>query len=300
MTKSRAACLFAFPALLLLAGAILGAGHALSKSANHAVAPSHPGGFLRVEIPGAPGRTTRGFYAEAPGEKAFILAHGNSSDGSSMLPRARWLLSQGYSVVIPDLQAHGETPGERKTFGWREAEDVAAAYRYLASQRGKTWIGGIGSSLGGASMLKAAASGTRFHALVLESVYADIRTAVRNRLELRMGEAGRHLEPLLTGQVPLWCGVSRNELQPAAWAKEVDCPALVLVGASDRLAKPWESEAIFANLRSTRKMMRKVEGAGHVDLFAYDLGLYAGVLKEFLPSPAMARTDDIPVVSSGK
>lgn len=199
-----------------------------------------------------------------------------------MLARARWLASRGFTVLIPDLQAHGETPGGRKTFGWREAEDIASAYRYLKIQRGKAWVGGIGTSLGGASMLKAGADGIRFDALVLESVYADIRTAVRNRMELRLGTAGLVIEPLLTRQLPLWCGISGSDLNPSAWAKEIECDALVLVGGADELAKPWESEAIYANLMSKKKRILKLDGAGHVDLFAYDRSGYIEALSEFL------------------
>lgn len=238
--------------------------------------------MLKLELTGAAGRNTRAYLLAAPGGKAFILAHGNSSDGSSMLPRARWLVSQGYSVLVPDLQAHGETPGKRKTFGWREAEDIAASYHYLKNQVGSTWIGGIGSSLGGASMLKASASGIKFDALILESVYADIQSAVRNRLELAFGKVGPFLEPMLTWQIPLWCGLSTSDLQPALWSREVRCDALVLAGEEDRRAKPWESEVIFANLGTTRKRLVKVKGAGHVDLFAYDQAKYSDTLFDFL------------------
>jgi hypothetical protein len=101
-------------------------------------------------------------------------------------------------------------------------------------------------------------------------------------MELRLGKAGPVLEQLLTRQLPLWCGISGSDLNPSAWAKKVECDALVLVGGIDKLAMPWESEAIFANLKSKKKRILKLKGAGHVDLFAYDQARYSEVLLNFL------------------
>jgi alpha/beta superfamily hydrolase len=48
-----------------------------------------------------------------------------------MLPRAELLWRAGYVVLMPDLQAHGQSTGDRISFGYLEARDAQACLRYL-------------------------------------------------------------------------------------------------------------------------------------------------------------------------
>ena len=69
-----------------------------------------------------------------------------------MTDRARLLQRYGFSVLLIDLQGHGETLGEAITFGYRESRDVTAALAWLKSSTGPPRrIGIIGCSLGGAT-----------------------------------------------------------------------------------------------------------------------------------------------------
>ena len=65
------------------------------------------------------------------GHGMILLVHSLRSNRVEMLSRARFLNEQGYGALLIDLQAHGETPGDRITFGARESEDVEAAIAYL-------------------------------------------------------------------------------------------------------------------------------------------------------------------------
>jgi alpha/beta superfamily hydrolase len=51
-----------------------------------------------------------------------------------MVNRARFLHAAGYTVLLIDFQASGESPGKAVTFGYREANDVKASLRYLHQQ----------------------------------------------------------------------------------------------------------------------------------------------------------------------
>ncbi len=57
-----------------------------------------------------------------------VLVHGIRANRDSMLSRARLLYQQSYSIVMIDLQAHGESSGEMICLGHRESHDVKAAF----------------------------------------------------------------------------------------------------------------------------------------------------------------------------
>ena len=48
-----------------------------------------------------------------------------------MVERASFLRRAGYSTLLIDFQATGETKGDRITFGWKESRDVLAAVEFI-------------------------------------------------------------------------------------------------------------------------------------------------------------------------
>ncbi len=93
------------------------------------------------------GTTHGGVVLLLPGVRANRLA---------MVDRALVLHAAGYSTLLIDFQATGESPGDAITFGWRERLDVIAAVQTLRRMLPGEPIGIIGTSLGGAATLLAA------------------------------------------------------------------------------------------------------------------------------------------------
>ena len=120
------------------------------------------------------------------GRGMVLLVHSIRSNRVEMLSRARFLNEQGYGTLLIDLQAHGETPGDRITFGARESENVEAAVAYLRNSFPGERLGAIGVSLGAAAIVLAKPP-LRLDAVVLESLHPTIREAVENRLRLHLG-----------------------------------------------------------------------------------------------------------------
>ncbi|TXI20438.1 MAG: alpha/beta hydrolase, partial [Nitrosomonas sp.] len=90
-----------------------------------------------------------------PGYSAVLLVHSMRSNRLEMLSRARFLKSLGYTVFLIDLHAHGESTGDRITFGLLESESVAAAVAYLHQTFPHERVGAIGVSLGAAAIVLA-------------------------------------------------------------------------------------------------------------------------------------------------
>src|SRR5207249_9377720 len=95
-----------------------------------------------------------GWWLDQGGDSPVVLLlHSIRADRSSMLSRAKLLLGHGFSVLLIDLQGHGETPGAAITLGSRESADVRAALGWLKRTEPLRRVGVIGCSLGGAAVL---------------------------------------------------------------------------------------------------------------------------------------------------
>jgi len=204
-----------------------------------------------IEILSASGSALRAWFVPGqPHAPAVLLLHGLHGSRRAMLDRARWLRGDGYTVLLFDFQAHGESPGERVTFGYLESMDAAAAVDYLRRRVGDARIGAIGVSMGAAAALLADPP-LPIDALVVEEVYPTLDEAVADRIAMRLGAWGATLSPLLTLQVPLRFGVSANWLRPIDRAARLTVPKLFIAGTEDAHTTIAESEAIFATAADT-------------------------------------------------
>jgi alpha-beta hydrolase superfamily lysophospholipase len=224
----------------------------------------------------------------APGERgkgAILLLHGVRANRLQMLERARWLRAMGYTVMLIDQSAHGESPADRITFGAHEADGVTAALAYLEASHPGEKIGVIGVSMGAASLVLANPKAPHLGALVLESMYPTIEEALADRIALDHGKWAQVFAPLLLWQLPLRTGVWPSDLRPITAIHAIHVPLLVAAGSIDRHTTLSETRRIFA-AANPPKALWIVDGAAHVDLFAFDRKGYetrvGGFLREHL------------------
>lgn len=205
--------------------------------------------------------------ASDAGGGVVVLLHGIHGNRTAMVGRARFLALGGYASVLVDLHAHGESEGARITLGDQERYTVRAAV-----QHARKWMPGrpvavIGVSLGGAAATLA--SPLDVDAMVLESVYPDIDSAVEHRVAARLGSRLRALAGvpawLLLAQIEPRLGVSRTGLRPVDRMGDVGCPVLIASGTEDPHTPPSEAERLFAAAVQPKELWL-VEGAAHVDL----------------------------------
>lgn len=123
-------------------------------------------------------------------------------------------------------------------------------------------------------------------ALVLESVYSDIRRALTNRLRVRLGRiagsvASPVVAPLLEALMPPVLGVRLDELRPLDRIGAVTAPVLIASGTVDSYTPIAEAQALFDHAPEPRQFWA-IAGAGHVDLEHYDPAAYWDHVMPFL------------------
>jgi len=259
-------------------------GSQLVKPVNHAVPLPADFPAQIVSLPG-PGYAIAGWWLNQGGNSPVVLLlHSIRADRSSMLSRAKLLVGHGFSVLLIDLQGHGETPGAAITLGWRESADVQAALGWLKTAAPLRRIGVIGCSLGGAAVLLGPQP-SGFDAVVLEAVYPRVAGAIENRIRIRLGPIAPVLTPLLLAQLHPRLHVSSRELEPIRSIARLGAPVLVVAGSRDQHTTLAESEELYrAGIQPKRLWV--LNGARHQDFLAVDPAGYAseviGFLREYL------------------
>ncbi|HKE58900.1 MAG TPA: alpha/beta fold hydrolase [Pyrinomonadaceae bacterium] len=264
MRKLLIACVIAV-IVVPLAGAWIAGGQLTAPAAATIGNPPPDLNAQPVKFASTSGSTIHGWFI--PGQKnagAIVLMHGVRANRLSMVDRARFLSHAGYSVLLFDFQAHGESEGQQITMGYLESRDAQAAVEFLKTNAPQENIGVIGVSMGGAATLLASPP-LPVKAMVLESVYPTIEEAIGDRLALRLGGWASHLTPALSLQLKPRLGISAAALRPIDHVNSIEAAKLFIAGAADKHTTEAESQRMFA-AASGPKEFWLVNGAGHVDV----------------------------------
>jgi fermentation-respiration switch protein FrsA (DUF1100 family) len=259
----------------LLSGAVLASSACVFVAGSSPSVVAAPPAILHAEnvtFASASGGPLHAWLARGEsGAGAVLLLHGVGENRASMRGRMLFLHGAGFTVLAPDFQAHGESPGEHVTYGAREALDAAAAIGYLRDVAPGERVGVIGVSMGGAATLLGTGP-LAADAFVLESVYPTFRQAVSNRLGSWFGPIGGAARLFTAAAIRLIrsaTGIAEADLQPIARIGRIRGPLLLIAGTADRYTPLAEAESLFARAPEP-KTFWPVSGADHVDLHAYD------------------------------
>jgi len=128
----------------------------------------------------------------------------------------RMLVRNGYGVLLFDRRGEGASEGDPNAFGWYGERDLHAAVAYLRSRSDvdPARIGGIGLSVGGEMLIRAAADSDAFAAIVSEGASGQsVRDGIANR------ELGT--ETLPEASITLATALFTNDLPPSSLKGEV-------------------------------------------------------------------------------
>jgi dipeptidyl aminopeptidase/acylaminoacyl peptidase len=205
-----------------------------------------------------------------PGEKcerAIVLLHGFGGTRNQMMPRARFFRELGYTALLYDARACGESTGVSVSFGYREREDLIAAVRFLKN-RGHRDIACLGVSQGGATILFAAEELRDVKCVICESVYDEMRHAVDRRMRrytLLPGWLGAcAMVPFAEHRLEL----SIDEVRPVDYVGKLRCPLLVISGDRDSRTWPEDTLRLFDAAHEPKELWM-IEGAEHEDLYQF-------------------------------
>jgi dienelactone hydrolase len=130
------------------------------------------------------GTKLEGWWVPAAAPKGtVVMVHGLNRSRIEMVRRVPFVHAAGWNALLLDLRHHGASAGGTTTFGAKEREDVKAAVR-LARGRSPGPVVLWGVSLGGASVVFAAADDPTVAGVICDSSYRSLADTVHHHLQL--------------------------------------------------------------------------------------------------------------------
>ncbi|MFM2360015.1 MAG: hypothetical protein RLY16_2008 [Bacteroidota bacterium] len=224
-----------------------------------------------------------GWYikTDLPAKGTVILFHGHGGNKAGVRTEAKSFRELGYNTLMIDFRAHGNSTGNTCTIGYQEAEDVWLAYRFAKEVKGQQQIILWGISMGAATITKALNDYPMLiNKVILEMPFASIQQAAASRVKM-MGLPGEPLATFLTCWGGWLHGFWGFDMAPAEYAHNIKVPVLLQWGNNDPRVLKEETDAIFAALPGTKKLMI-YEDAGHESLCKYDHAKWMRTVQSFL------------------
>jgi pimeloyl-ACP methyl ester carboxylesterase len=216
-----------------------------------------------LSIDGGSGIILSAWYCDrGRGTPLVILFHGYSAEKTGLIREAREFIALGASVLLVDFRGSGGSSESYTTIGVREADDVAAVFRYAKANLAHSPVVLFGQSMGGVAILRAVKkSGIAPDAVILEAVFDTMLNTVRNRFAA-MGIPAFPSAELLTFWGGKQWGFNGFAHNPVEYAQALCCPSLFMHGANDPRATIAEGRRVF-EAATGPKEFKTFAAAGH-------------------------------------
>jgi pimeloyl-ACP methyl ester carboxylesterase len=179
-----------------------------------------------------------------PTDPTIVLVHGWHGNKSGMLAYAE-PLHASFNLVLIDLRDNGRSGAADVTMGLRERLDLEAMIDWLEQTKHPRWLGALGNSMGGATVLAAAASDQRIRAVLLESTHASLITSGGNIIENEHGFPAQPSGWATITFVSVRLGADVTAIDPERTISRLgDRPVLIVHGTADLVDYPVTSAAI--------------------------------------------------------
>lgn len=162
-------------------------------------------------------------------KKVVIFVHGFGFNRAAALKYLPFFQKRGFHAVLFDHRNAGESGGAYTTFGAKEQHDLRAVVDAVVARFGAdTFVGTVGESMGGATVLLHAALDARLRFVVADCAYADCRDQLAHTLSKRARWLVPVLIPLASRMANLRAGFRFEEVSPERAIASLDRPLPIL------------------------------------------------------------------------
>jgi uncharacterized protein len=213
------------------------------------------------------------WYTPPQNGAVILLAHGYGNK------RPEWVYAlfarKKYGVLAWDARAHGESQGDFSTIGYLEVLDVKAALKYAQAQRDVEHIGAWGGSMGGATIIRAAAQFPQIEALFIDSSFTSLEEEFNYLVPYAI------VNPVAKFILTAGTGFTLDHVNPLDdIAKISPRPVYIVHSTADMVAPPDSGEKLFAAAGEPRFLWEK-DNVPHQMMYLDDPRRYQRRLLDF-------------------
>ena len=213
----------------------------------------------------------------------IIYVHGLGSNREDLLEQAALLTKQGYGALLFDLRNHGQSQGEITTLGYMESEDVRAAVDYLLSRVdvNPQRIGLVGMSMGGATVIRAAAHIPEIRAVIAEAAFTSIEDNLAHGVRALTGLPPFPYAPLVAWFGEQEAGMDIQLMRPIDEIDQIAPRPILLIHGDQDATVPIENSRALYQAAGEPKQLYVVKNAGHGGFLEADPQGFSLILGNF-------------------
>ena len=225
------------------------------------------------------------WFPQEKQKKVVICFHGYTSKGmSDYIGLSGYYLKHGYSMLLVDERAHGESEGKYIGFGCLDRKDALKWMEWVVKNCGEdVQILLHGTSMGGATVLMS--SGLELPAQV-KGIISDCAFTSPKEVFTHVLKHMIHLPAFPMMQLAdvfnhKLAGYGLDECNAAEEVKKAKRPILLIHGSGDTFVPCDMCDVIYNNIASSKQKLI-IEGAAHAESYYKDTAAYEEVLNKFI------------------
>jgi fermentation-respiration switch protein FrsA (DUF1100 family) len=219
--------------------------------------------YRDVEFTAGDGLKLSAWYTPPQNGAVILVAHGHGDCRKEDIYAL--FASHGYGVVAWDFRAHGKSGGDFTSLGYYEVLDAKAALDFALSQPGVKHIGAWGGSMGGVTMIRAAAKYPQIEALVSDSAFSTLSDELNKRVPYPV------INPLVKFFAEQQTGLKLEQVRAVDDIGRISPRPVMIIQSSNDQMIPLDSALRFYENAGSPKSLWIVDKASHLGVY----GMYA-------------------------
>jgi len=220
------------------------------------------------------GLALRAWYTPPQNSIVVLVAHAHN--GLRPTNMHSLFARHGYGVISWDFRAHGESEGEVCSLGYFEVLDLEAALDFALSQPEVERVAAWGGSMGGATVIMAAARRSEIEAVVADSAFGSLEDELIVMIRLKW------MRPLIRFFAERETGVSIADVRPEDVIGQISPrPVFIIQGLSDPMVPITSGDRLY-NAAGEPRTLWSEEDVGHMSMISAYPEEYEDRIIEFL------------------
>lgn len=225
------------------------------------------------------------WFPQGECKKIVICFHGYTSQGmKDYLGLSGYYLKNGYSMLLVDERAHGESEGKYIGFGCLDRIDALKWINWVLRKCGEdVEILLHGTSMGGATvlMMSSLELPEQVKGIVSDCAFTSPKEVFSHVLKSMYHLPAFPVMNISNFLNKKFAGYGLDECNAAREVKKAKVPILFIHGSGDTFVPYSMCETMYENCASSKKKLI-IEGAAHAECYYKDTDAYENALTEFI------------------